>query len=92
MEITKETRKESHILTDKKTRYNDILKVLGDKEMTSNEIKKALGFKDLNAVRPRITELKNKGVIEAVGKKYDKETERNVAVFRRAEQWQEQKK
>lgn len=85
--ITKETRKESYFLTNKGTRYNKILSVMGNKEMTANEIKKALNFNDLNAVRPRITELKEKGIIEAVGKKYDNETERNVATFKVVKQW-----
>ena len=74
-------------MTNKGTRYNKILSVMGNREMTANEIKKALNFIDLNAVRPRITELKEKGIIEAVGKKFDYETERNVATFKVVKQW-----
>ena len=86
MEITKETRLESYFKAPMGQRQRMILEVLGDKEMTANEIRKALGFSDLNAVRPRLTELKDKGLIEAVGKKWDKDTERNVAVFKKVEQ------
>lgn len=86
MEITKETRLESYFKAPMGQRQRMILEVLGDKEMTANEIRKALGFSDLNAVRPRLTELKDKGIIEAVGKKWDKDTERNVAVFKKVEQ------
>lgn len=83
--ITEETRRESYFITKEKVtdkRSKEILKVLGNKEMTANEIRKVLGYSDLNAVRPRLTELKDKGIIEAVGKKYDKDTKRSVAMFK----------
>lgn len=83
MEITKETRLESFFKAPTGKRQKMILEVLGENEMTANEIRKALGFRDLNAVRPRITELKAKGVIEAIDKRYDADTKRHVAVFRK---------
>lgn len=83
-EITMETRRESHQKTEKPKRYDEILTVLTDeKELTAREIAYALGYNDLNAVKPRLTELNRKGVIDAVGKKYDPHTQRNVAVYRR---------
>ena len=85
MEITQETRLESYFLAPRQNRYRMILDVLEGQEMTANEIRKALGFSDLNAVRPRLTELKDKGVIEAIGKKFDRETGRRVAVFHMVE-------
>lgn len=80
--ITKQTRQEAYVVRPA-TRAVEILKVLGDREMTAREIAYELGFSDLNAVKPRLTELKEIGVIEAVGKKLDHITNRNVAVWRK---------
>ena len=80
--ITKETRQEAYVVRPA-TRAVEILKVLGYREMTAREIAYELGFTDLNAVKPRLTELKDIGVIEAVGKKLDHITNRNVAIWRR---------
>ena len=84
MSITEETRLASYISTPTAERKQMILTVLGDKQMTARMIAYSLGFKDLNAVKPRLTELKKEGRIVVVGKAYDKLTERNVAVFQRA--------
>ena len=37
---------------------------------------------DLNFVRPRMTEMVEEGLLEVVGKAYDKATERNVSVYK----------
>ena len=84
MSITKETRLESYIKTKVTGRQKKVLDALGDKEMTARMIAAELGYSDMNAVRPRITELKELGVIEACGKAYDQTTKRNVALFKRA--------
>lgn len=84
MNITKETRLESYLKTPTSKRCRIILETLGDKEMTARQIAAALGFADLNAVKPRLTELKEMGVIIASGKAYDTTTKRNVATFKRA--------
>jgi len=84
MSITEETRLESYIATPTSERKRMILTILDDKEMTARMIAYALGFKDLNAVKPRLTELKNEGRVVVVGKAYDALTERKVAVFKRA--------
>lgn len=84
MSITEETRLASYISTPTSERKRMILSVLGDKQMTARMIAYALGFKDLNAVKPRLTELKKEGRVVVVGKAYDKLTERSVAVFKRA--------
>lgn len=80
MEITKETRFESYIA--RPIRANEILELLGDDELTARQIMQKSKYSDMNAIRPRLTELKALGKIEAVGKAYDKATKRNVAVFR----------
>ena len=84
MSITEETRLESYIATPTAQRKQMILTILGDKQMTARMIAYALGFRDLNAVKPRLTELKKEGRIVVVGKAYDEMTERRVAVFQRA--------
>ena len=79
-QITKETRLESYIFTKHKTRYKEILRVLDNKKMTARQIAYTLNFSDLNAVRPRLTELEQKGIIEIVGQEKDDISCRNVAV------------
>ena len=61
-----------------------ILKALGDAEMTAREIAYKLGFPDLNAVKPRLTELVHEGMLEVTGKRIDKITDRRVSIYRRA--------
>ena len=74
MEITKETRREAYI-SRPVTRAADILKFLDGKECTARQIAYGMGFTDLNAVKPRLTELKA----------YDETTKRRVAVWKAAE-------
>ena len=81
MSITKETRLESYLQRPVK-RCDEILAVMGDRPMTAREIAYALGFNDLNAVKPRLTELKNEGKVIVVGKARDNVTKRKVAVWR----------
>lgn len=86
MSITEETRRESNEKTDRETRYKKILAVLEPGvEMTAREISYALQYSDLNAVKPRLTELRGLGKVLAVGKKYDKITDRNVTIYKRKE-------
>lgn len=79
--ITEETRREAYI-NRPVLRREAILNTLGEKGMTSREIAYAMGFEDLNAVKPRLTELQSEGRVVAVGKKKDFLTGRNVAVWR----------
>lgn len=83
-EIQKECRRESFFLTPKSERKRLILETLGEREMTAREIAQKLNFSDLNAVKPRITELCNAGMLEACGKAHDYITDRTVSVYRRA--------
>lgn len=82
MEITKETRRESYIQRPM-SRANQILDFMGDKDMTARQIAYGLGYKDLNAVKPRLTELKAEGKVKVIGKAYDNVSKRNVALWRR---------
>lgn len=81
--ITVETRKEAFHMRPAKTRKNDILNVLGDREMSARQIAWRLGYEDMNAVRPRITEMVEEGILEAAGTIRDTVTGRRVATFRK---------
>lgn len=83
MEITKETRLEGYLSRPVK-RCSEILKFMGDRELTARQIAYGLGYRDLNAAKPRLSEMKEAGVIEVVGKTQDSVTKRNVAVYRAA--------
>ena len=80
METTKETRFESYIA--RPIRANEILELLGDDELTARQIMQKSKYSDMNAIRPRLTELKESGKVEVVGKAYDTATRRNVALFK----------
>lgn len=83
MSITEETRRDSHNQVDKQNRYNLIMGCIGNNEMTARMIAYALGHSDLNAVKPRITELcKKYHKLEAVGKKKDFITGKMVATYK----------
>jgi hypothetical protein len=80
--ITHECRAESLRKLDKRTREVNILSALTE-PMTAREIADKLGFTDLNSVKPRLTELRDAGLVEVVGKKTDPVTDRKVSIFRR---------
>ena len=83
-EISKETRAESLFKTDGRTRQAEILGAW-EGSMTAREIGRKLHYQDLNAVKPRITELVKAGKLVEAGKKYDVITDRNVTCWRKAE-------
>ena len=61
-------------------RQSEIIEALRDiKSGTAREIMHYLGYEELNEVRPRLTELKQKGIIHEVGKV--KETRTAVSIF-----------
>ena|SRR5689334_819583 len=59
---------------DNRTRWNGGL--------TDREIMKRLGFRDPNAVRPRLTELIERGVCEECGSVQDADTGKTVRLVR----------
>jgi len=81
MEITKETRRESYIQRPT-PRAKMILDFMGKDAMTARQIAYGMGYTDLNAVKPRLTELKAEGRVKVIGKAYDNVSKRNVAVWR----------
>ena len=80
--VTEETRRESHGKTRKRRRYEMILdNWVGS--MTAREIGAKLGFIDLNAVKPRITELTKQGFLYEDSRRFDALTGRTVTTWRK---------
>lgn len=89
MKITERTRRESYEKLDSKRLYDRIIEVLScDDHLTAKEIANGLYIRGYipypvrQAVAPRLTELEEKGIVKVVGKEYDAETGRTVAVYR----------
>lgn len=87
--ITEQARRESHEKVDKRKRQQMILNAWTG-SMTAREILERLivmeklpHTADMNAVRPRITELAHMGVLKECGRKYDEFTERLVTCWRK---------
>ncbi len=83
MDVTKDTRLESFIQRPCGKRHNLILETLGDEKMIARQIAHRLGFYDLNAVKPRLTELKQMGLIVSDEVAFDQVTKRHVALWRK---------
>ena len=70
-----------------------VLEILGDKEMTVSEIvdalmdKKILKYPNRNYVAPRVTELKDMGVLVEAGTRISQYSNRKETVWKRAEIW-----
>lgn len=63
---------------DRKHVIAAVLEVFGP--LSDRKIAHYMGFADLNAVRPRITEMKNKRVLKEIGVEVDPITKRKVRV------------
>lgn len=93
-EITKETRRESYdaILPRVRERARLILETLGSREMTVSEITEELvtagriPYFNRNYVAPRLTELKDMGIVETCGRRKATRSDATEAVWRRSEQ------
>lgn len=81
MSIAAEARQEGHASIDKTARYAMILGELRGKQLTAREIAYNLGFRDLNAVKPRLTELAKAGRVVRAGKRKDTVTGVTVSVY-----------
>lgn len=86
--ITKATRITSYKKTEKQPLRQLVLETLDGKQLTAREIAVEMHAKGLlpyparAIIQPRITELVESGVIEAVDIKHDEETDRKVAVYK----------
>lgn len=94
---TKETRKASYeaVLPKVKERSRLILKTLGSREMTVSEITDELvaagkiPYYNRNYVAPRLTELKDMGVVETCGRRKSTHSTATEAIWRRTRELQE---
>ena len=92
-EITKETRRESYdaILPKVKERARLVLETLGSRSMTVSEITEELvaagriPYFNRNYVAPRLTELKDMGIVETCGRRKATRSDATEAVWRRTE-------
>ena len=90
-ETTKQTRRESYdaVLPKVKERARLILETLGSKEMTVSEITEELvntgkiPYFNRNYVAPRLTELKDMGIVETCGRRKATRSDATEAVWRR---------
>lgn len=88
---TRETRRESYeaIIPKIKERSRQILQTLGGREMTVSEITDELvqqgivPYFNRNYVAPRMTELKEMGVVETCGRRKSTHSKATEAVWRR---------
>lgn len=82
--IEQETRIDSLHKVGRKRRCYQIREVLNNNKegLTAREISDILGYPERNYVAPRLTEMKARGEVETVDKRYDKETDRIVAVYK----------
>ena len=88
---TRETRRESYeaVLPKVKDRARLILDTLGSREMTVSEITEELvsagkiPYFNRNYVAPRITEMKDMGIVETCGRRTSTRSSATEAVWRR---------
>lgn len=88
---TNETRRASYegVLPKVKDRARQILEILGSREMTVSEITEELvdagkiPYFNRNYVAPRITELKDMGIVETCGRKKSTRSDATEAIWRR---------
>ena len=93
MSITRETRREGYesVLNKRTIRAELILEILDNGPMTASEIVKELldrgviKYYNRNFVAPRLTELKEEGRVEVIGKRPCIMSGKNVAVWQRVE-------
>lgn len=79
-DITMETRLESYLM--RPTRAQEVLDYITEHgPCTARQVMIGLKFSDMNAVRPRLTELLKAGQVQTIGKAVDGNTGKNVAVF-----------
>ncbi len=91
--ITQETRRESYdaIIPKRNKRARLILDIMGDREMTASEITEELltaghiPYFSRNFAAPRLTELKEAGIVETVGRRKATRTNTTEAVWKRKE-------
>ena len=64
-------------------REKEILIALGDQALTDREILTRTAHQDMNAIRPRVTELIKRGTLAEIGSKTDQKTGKRVRIVAR---------
>ena len=93
MSITKETRRESYVKTEKENLKAKIISILKQHKtsLSASEIadlmysEKHIAYPMRQAVAPRLTELVADGLLKVDGKAYDMVTQRKVATYKLVE-------
>lgn len=81
MNNTETLRNQSYHLVDKKRRQIEVLHVISMfAPITNREISEKLHL-PINSITGRVKELRELGLVEFLGKKYDDVTERTVSLF-----------
>lgn len=91
MNTTAETRRAAYegVLPQREKRCRLILDVLGSRKMTASELTEELvargeiKYYDRNFVAPRLTELKQMGILEVVGRRQGTRSDKKEAVWAR---------
>lgn len=81
MGIAQDAQREGHAAVNKIARYAMILGVLRGNPMTARQVAKVLGFNDLNAVKPRLSEMAKDGRVRRIGTLRDDVTKVHVSVY-----------
>lgn len=81
MGIPEETRRESYQARPI-ARKKEIIKFVAGRDMTSRQIAYGMGYTDLNAVKPRISEMRKTGEAVPIDKVIDEESGRKVTLWR----------
>lgn len=89
--MTIDTRRAAHeeIKPKKQERCDLILEVLGVQQMTAEDIVDELirlghiKYYDRNFVAPRLTELRDAGIVETVGKRKSRRSKKQIAIWQR---------
>lgn len=89
--IPMETQREAHESVDKRKRRDEILSVW-EGVMIPRDVKDRLRYSEMNSVRPRITEMRQDGLLEPVEKRLDGITGMMVAAYRLTEKGQAMKR
>lgn len=91
---TRATRRQSYdaILPKRGKRCRLILETMGDRHMTASEITEELAaagkipYYNRNFVAPRLTELRDMGVLETVGRRKATRTDANESIWAKAQE------
>ena len=65
-------------------RYKLVLDILANHQFSDRDIRERTPYQDMNAIRPRVTELIHMGILRECGSKVDPQTGKRVRIVERA--------